>query len=191
MSAGRGPARANASSMSPLRTMSPARRAAFDARIVRLYVGDELSGIAIGDRLGIHPATVSKIIKARALTRPIGSHLKPHKRGVPWRQPGSWSPSRPGPAYYATREFARMIAPRVGTGPGTAAADFARRSGIKVETLRSHLRALGVAPRYGTGAAKLTLDQAVAIKRGLVRGTTLGSWRDATTCRTPPSMPSP
>jgi DNA-binding CsgD family transcriptional regulator len=183
--------------------------AARDKRIARLYKEKRLSSYTIADRMGLHPSTVSRVVRRLGLARPYGWHCKPDPglkprndrierlyregltvqqiinrlgltltkspvlnilkaRGVPRRQAGSWNPNRPPPKYYFTRAYAARIAPRLGTGPRTSAAVFAKAAGIKVETLRAHLRQLGVRPSTGSGNVRLTVAEVKGIKRLLV-----------------------
>lgn len=124
-------------------------------RIERLY-RQGLTVQQVIDRMGLDltKSPVLEVLRARA---------------VPRRQAGSWNPNRPPPSYYRTKEYAARIAPRLGTGPGTSAAAFAKAAGIKVDTLRAHLRRQGVVPRRGMGMARLTAATVKRIKRMLVR----------------------
>lgn len=88
-------------------------------------------------------------------------------RGVKLRKNGDWSPPRPK-EYYRIRAYAQEIAPKLGTGPGTSAAVFAKKYGTSAERLRAHLRALGVKNDHHMGSARITLADATAIKRLLV-----------------------
>lgn len=98
---------------------------------------------------------------------PSGVLYTLRSRGVKLRKPGDWSPPRPK-EYYRIRAYARKIAPMLGTGPGTSAAVFATKAGIPKERLRAHLRALGVKNNHHMGSARITLDDATAIKRLVV-----------------------
>ncbi len=120
------------------------------------------------ERLYRRGLTVNEIIAHMELTitrMPVEHALR--RRGVKLRQRGAWASPRPA-AFYRTREYAEEIAPLLGTGPHTTAAAFARARGIKVETLRRHLRAIGAksAPK-GLGTAVLTIAEVAEIKRAL------------------------
>lgn len=126
-----------------------------DKTIARLYTRDKLTAEQIGVRLGLTKGCVKQILV---------------RRGVPRRKPGDWVPGRP-PRFYQTRAYAQLVAPRLGTGPGTSAASFAKAGGVNPATLLKHLRAIGVRSRIGNASTtRLWPDQVAAIKAQLLRG---------------------
>lgn len=129
--------------------------AARNRRVRRLCVKDNLTAPQIAERIPeLSEGGVRHVLQSLGvLGRTRGHNTGPRRR------------SR---RFHVDRAYARAIADKVGTGPGTACRDFAAAAGVKTSTLRAHLRALGVTRRYGIGKAKITLDAAAAIKRDLV-----------------------
>lgn len=148
---GRGLSRPNGWHVTPDRSLF-----ARNARIELLYVKGKLTAGQIADRIGdLSEGGVRHVLKTR---------------GVRGRRRPKGGTNRRSTRFFVDREYARRIADRVGTGPGTACRDFAEAAGMKTSTLRRHLTALGVTRRYGSGKARITIADAEEIKRELIRG---------------------
>jgi DNA-binding CsgD family transcriptional regulator/lambda repressor-like predicted transcriptional regulator len=131
-----------------------------DTEIARLYRGG-LTAEQVARRLRLTESCVKQVL---------------HRRGVPMRQAGSWNPNRPNADYHEVRAYAKRIAPKLGTGPGTSVRAFADRAGYVAATLLAHLHRLGHRDLpLGMGAAKITPAKAAAIKAALVKGETFAA----------------
>lgn len=122
--------------------------------IARLYSREGLNTRQIAKQIGgISADGVLKVLQAQ---------------GVP-RRVGGWIPPTPK-ATIRIRRYAAKVAPLIGRGPGTTAADFARMGGFKPGTLGVHLRELGVPIRRGLDSkrAVLSFEDVREIKRLLV-----------------------